>query len=115
MATGIIIVMGLANLLADGFSMAADNFSGTRAENQSARRHRRRPGLGGGVLAQASHAGAVSGIGSIRKVNSPSSLCLHWFCGVGIFIKRKDPTPANPENSISANNQNGPCDRSGIS
>lgn len=41
LATGIIIVMGLANLLADGFSMAAGNFTGTRAENQSARRHRR--------------------------------------------------------------------------
>lgn len=41
LGTGIIIVMGLANLLADGFSMAAGNFTGTRAENQSARRHRR--------------------------------------------------------------------------
>lgn len=41
LATGIIIVMGLANLLAGGFSMAAGNFTGTRAENQSARRHRR--------------------------------------------------------------------------
>ena len=29
------------NLLADGFSMAAGNFTGTRAENQSTRRHRR--------------------------------------------------------------------------
>lgn len=30
----IIIILGMANLLADGFSMAAANFLGTRAENQ---------------------------------------------------------------------------------
>jgi len=41
LSTGIVIVMGFANLLADGFSMAAGNFTGTRAENQSMRRHRR--------------------------------------------------------------------------
>lgn len=33
LSTGVIIVLGLANLLADGFSMAASNFLGTRAEN----------------------------------------------------------------------------------
>lgn len=41
LASGIVIVMGLANLLADGFSMAAGNFTGTRAENQAALRYRR--------------------------------------------------------------------------
>ena len=37
----IIIILGLANLLADGFSMAASNFVSTRAENQSRQRARR--------------------------------------------------------------------------
>lgn len=32
--SGIVIILGLANVLADGFSMAAGNFLGTRAENQ---------------------------------------------------------------------------------
>ena len=32
--SAIIIILGFANLLADGFSMAAANFLGTRAENQ---------------------------------------------------------------------------------
>lgn len=41
LSSGIVIVMGLANLFADGFSMAAGNFTGTRAENQSVRKHRR--------------------------------------------------------------------------
>ena len=41
LSSGIVIVLGLANLLADGFSMAAGNFSGTRAENQAARKARR--------------------------------------------------------------------------
>lgn len=36
----IIIILGLANLLADGFSMAAANFLGTRAENQQLERLR---------------------------------------------------------------------------
>ena len=36
LASGIVIILGLANLLADGFSMAAGNFLGTRAENQAA-------------------------------------------------------------------------------
>ncbi len=31
---GIVIVLGIANLIADGFSMAASNFLGTRAEKQ---------------------------------------------------------------------------------
>ncbi len=31
---GIIVVLGLANLLADGFSMAASNFLGTRADHE---------------------------------------------------------------------------------
>ena len=30
--TGIVVILGLANLLADGFSMAVSNFLGTRAE-----------------------------------------------------------------------------------
>ena len=37
----IIIILGLANLVADGFSMAAANFLGTRAENQRLDRQRR--------------------------------------------------------------------------
>lgn len=32
--SGVVIVLGLANLLADGFSMGISNFLGTRAENQ---------------------------------------------------------------------------------
>ncbi len=39
--SGLVIILGLANLLADGFSMASGNFLGTRAENQAARRTRR--------------------------------------------------------------------------
>jgi VIT1/CCC1 family predicted Fe2+/Mn2+ transporter len=34
MSAGVIIILGFANLLADGFSMAVSNFLGTRAENQ---------------------------------------------------------------------------------
>src|SRR5215510_10108108 len=34
----IILVMGFANLFADGFSMAASNFLGTRAEHEDLRR-----------------------------------------------------------------------------
>jgi len=34
LAPGIIIILGFANLLADGFSMAVSNYLGTRAENQ---------------------------------------------------------------------------------
>ena len=32
LSSGIILVLGLANLLADGFSMAASNYSGTKSE-----------------------------------------------------------------------------------
>jgi VIT1/CCC1 family predicted Fe2+/Mn2+ transporter len=34
MSAGVVIILGLANLLADGFSMAVSNFLGTRAEHQ---------------------------------------------------------------------------------
>lgn len=34
LSSGIIIILGFANLLADGFSMAISNYLGTRAENQ---------------------------------------------------------------------------------
>jgi len=32
LSTGIVLILGVANLIADGFSMAASNFSGTKAE-----------------------------------------------------------------------------------
>ncbi|MDE0827406.1 MAG: VIT1/CCC1 transporter family protein [Akkermansiaceae bacterium] len=41
LSSSIVIILGLANLLADGFSMASGNFLGTRAENQAARKARR--------------------------------------------------------------------------
>jgi len=34
LSSGIVIILGFANLLADGFSMAVSNYLGTRAENQ---------------------------------------------------------------------------------
>ncbi len=34
LSAGIIIILGFANLIADGFSMAVSNYLGTRAENQ---------------------------------------------------------------------------------
>ena len=37
----IVIILGLANLIADGLSMAAGNFLGTRAENQRCARQRK--------------------------------------------------------------------------
>lgn len=41
LSSGVIIILGFANLLADGFSMAAGNFLGTRAELQARQRARR--------------------------------------------------------------------------
>ena len=41
MSSGIVILLGLANLRADGFSMEAGNFLGMRAENQSESKARR--------------------------------------------------------------------------
>jgi len=41
LSSGIVIVFGLANLLGDGFSMAASNFLGTRAEQQQIEKARR--------------------------------------------------------------------------
>jgi len=34
LGTGIILILGAANVVADGFSMAASNYSGTKAENE---------------------------------------------------------------------------------
>ncbi|MBQ0721167.1 MAG: VIT1/CCC1 transporter family protein [Gammaproteobacteria bacterium] len=42
MSSGVIIILGFANLLADGFSMAVSNFLGTRAENQFRAQTRKR-------------------------------------------------------------------------
>jgi len=41
LSSGIIVVLGIANLVGDGFSMAASNFLGTRAEDQHRNRLRR--------------------------------------------------------------------------
>jgi len=41
LSTWVIIALGVANVLADGFSMAAGNYSGTKAELDDARRLRR--------------------------------------------------------------------------
>lgn len=41
LATSVIVILGVANLIADGFSMAVSNFLGTRAEQQQIQRARR--------------------------------------------------------------------------
>jgi len=41
LSAGVVIVLGIANLLADGFSMAASNFLGSRAERQESEKARR--------------------------------------------------------------------------
>lgn len=42
LSAGVVIILGFANLVADGFSMAISNFLGTRAENQYREQARRR-------------------------------------------------------------------------
>jgi VIT1/CCC1 family predicted Fe2+/Mn2+ transporter len=41
LATGVVVILGVANLCADGFSMAVSNFLGTRSEEQRRQRMRR--------------------------------------------------------------------------
>ena len=41
LSAGVIVILGLANLFADGFSMAVSNFLGTRAEEHQRQRMRR--------------------------------------------------------------------------
>lgn len=42
MSSGVIIILGLANILADGFSMAISNYLGTKADNQHLEKQRAR-------------------------------------------------------------------------
>jgi len=42
LSTSIILILGVANLLADGFSMAVGNYMGTKAEIELARKERKR-------------------------------------------------------------------------
>jgi len=42
LAAGVIVILGMANLIADGFSMAVSNFLGSRAEEQLRQRARRK-------------------------------------------------------------------------
>lgn len=41
LSSGVVIILGIANLLADGFSMAVSNFLGTRADHQLGAKARR--------------------------------------------------------------------------
>lgn len=41
LSSGIVLILGMANLIADGFSMAVGNFLGTRAEAENLAKHRR--------------------------------------------------------------------------
>lgn len=41
LSMGVVIILGIANLVADGFSMAISNFLGSRAEQQEAQKARR--------------------------------------------------------------------------
>jgi vacuolar iron transporter family protein len=41
LSAGVVIILGIANLLADGFSMAAANYTGTKAEHDEYRQLRR--------------------------------------------------------------------------
>ncbi len=41
LSAGIVVVLGVANLVGDGFSMAVGNYLGTRAEEEEKARHRR--------------------------------------------------------------------------
>lgn len=41
LSSGVVIILGVANLIADGFSMAASNYLGTQAERQQLERARR--------------------------------------------------------------------------
>ncbi len=42
LSAGVVIILGFANLLADGFSMAVSNYLGTRADNQYRKKARER-------------------------------------------------------------------------